>query len=230
MDTIKAGAGHVNTGAGYLAQGVTVAMQLYYAKELKDFESKITQATGELETLQATKAAAELKSKLTLLEQAKEEFKNAVTAYDAAIEDRRTAMAAIASETDKALVGAKGQQKGQDFVGQTLLYMASVRENRSLIGSAMSAGETAKSSIASARTQLGSHRSAEYQTNREAHGTTTRIEELGAKVGPDTEMLSKMSGLTVGWLDKAAVEKKLLDAQEVSAAKVMSAAGRSGAY
>ena len=226
MDKIKSGAGHVNTATGHLATAVTVGMQLYYAKELKDFESKINQAKGELNELKALQAAQELESKLTKLEGAKQAFKNAVEAYDAAIEDRRVAMAAIGAKTDKALVGEKKMKGGSDFVSQVMLYMTSVRENRSLVKNGMDAGSTAKSEIQSARTQLSSHRGSGYQTNRTAYGTSYQYE----KTGKDSKVLTKMWSLTLGWLDKAKIEKDLLDKQEASAAKVMGAAGRSGQY
>ena len=225
-EMVKKGAGHVKKGAGHLATAVTVAMQLYYAKELKDFESKINQAKDELNSLKASKSASELASKLKKLEGAKKTYKSAVNEYDEAIQKRRVAMAALASKADEKLVGKKGQAGGQDFVGQVLLYMTSVRENRSLVGNGMTAGSEAKGEISKAMTQLR-HRSKSYQTNAEAHGTVRRVE---GDRGPDAQAIYEMNRKTFDWLGKAKEDKDLLDKQEKSAAKVMAAAGQVGKY
>ena len=222
---LEEGAGMAATGAGHLGTAVKIGMELYYAKELKDFESKITQAQGDLETLGAIKAKQELTSKLTLLEAAKEGYKNAVDAYENAIQDRRQHMAALAADADKKLVGEKGATGDKDFVGQVMLYMVSVRESRSLISNAQRAGDPATKAVQAAMTQLR-HRSEPYQTNYESHGTIVRREPDGR----DEKQLYEMNRNTRAWLGRAEVEKELLDKQEASAKKLMGSVGRGGNY
>jgi len=220
---------NANKGVGILSKTISISMQLYHAKELRQFQSKIYQAIDELRTLKELASVHELESKLLKLNGIKETYINAIKAYENAIQDRRLHMIAIATQTDKTLLGKKylnGVKTKQDFISQTLLYMTSVRENRSLIQNAIDSGLTAKKVLKQANFQLYSHRNTGYQTNRLAY-TSKKIFE---NEGPDWRVLKKMDKLTIEWIKKASYEKFFLEKQNSSAKRLMQKMGRGGDY
>ena len=199
------GGEHTATGAGYLSKAVAFGVELYHSKELQQLETKIDVISTMLSRHHATQAAAKVTQAKQDLQKAVHDYALAMDAYQAAINDRRMAMAAIGANADKRI-----NRKGDSDISDAMLYTTTIMETQSFLQVAFEAGEQAKATLHSTAAAVNAHRDQYWGILTDAYGpdNTPRKEGRG---GPDVSALNRMRLLVDWWFEGATEVKEVVD-------------------
>jgi hypothetical protein len=194
MGAVKTGAGYAEKGAGYAGKVVGEVMQLYYADQMRAFEATITGAKAEIAGWDMANAALALQAAMDGVKEAAKDYKGAVDAYHAALDDRRMHMAAAGSAADKA-AGGKDQKNSM-----AMLWISSVMESKTMLGAAMEAGTNATERMNDVGTQVSAHRNHGWAKIEDIWGQSGGADRTEASGTADLKALGMMRRTTQGWM------------------------------
>lgn len=222
----------IATGGGYLTTAVSFGVQLYYADELNRIKLKIDQVQLQLDGEHQRSAKAAVAQAYTNFANAAAIYKLAVEKYEAKINDRRAAMAAIGAKADKLLdAGKPKKERGLDTdTSDAMLWTATVMETQSFLATAMEAGVAAKTTMDRVTGEVYQHRTAAWGTREDAY-TGNNLPRSEGLDGPDISVLRQMRDLTSWWMEGATDLKQAIDGvAEGQGAETLKKVGYTGDY
>ena len=225
----------VEAGGGVLGSIVGAGMTLYYEGQMRELDSKITAASGEIKGWGMATEALEPEGKKKLLKGHADAYKDAVQAYEDAIMDRRMAMAKIGAEGDKNNNKGKPQGKQDNVDSAAMLWVESLMETKVMLDTGITAGNEAKGTIQSVSSQVSEHRNMTWEKIEDIWGNGPGNREGSS--APEIKALGTMGRLTDSWIRGATDLKARIDGavgnakpEEKGAAGTVAKAGFSGQF